>query len=400
MRGTVKWFNEGKGYGFITDDTDGEDVFLHASAVEGDSYPADGQKVEYQREQGKKGLKATTARLLVALLAVGLLILGGCSEGNLRFAPSEEQKQNAQIAASLAGKAHQDGLPPGSKATARLAEAAATDAIYAGPPKQPVNISELTPPAVTGAWSNKDKQVEALKLKNQLKDKGQAIATRQMADLAEQLQNKTKVAAKDLVQRVQAFVDAGAAIAEVADSIPVPDAPQLTAEEKARMAALDAAISKINSAAAAQATARPTASDVIDEATRQADRWATFAENALPWLAAIPGAGLVLGGIHGVRKARLTQKELDAAYETQESQKATAATAEARAASLERSLATVVRQVDAIKGSPVGQVDIDVNGQKITAADFMKAMLSGQDAQTAADVAAVRNQPSAAAPTA
>lgn len=55
--GTVKWFNATKGFGFIQPDAGGNDVFLHISAVEraGLQSPADGQKVEYELEQGRDG---------------------------------------------------------------------------------------------------------------------------------------------------------------------------------------------------------------------------------------------------------------------------------------------------------------------------------------------------------
>ena len=51
--GTVKWFNAEKGYGFITNDESGEDVFVHFSAIEMDGYKAlqEGQKVTFDTEQ-------------------------------------------------------------------------------------------------------------------------------------------------------------------------------------------------------------------------------------------------------------------------------------------------------------------------------------------------------------
>jgi cold shock protein len=58
--GTVKWFNSGKGYGFIARE-DGDDVFVHFSAIQGDGYRnlVEGQKVEFSIEKGTKGLQAT-----------------------------------------------------------------------------------------------------------------------------------------------------------------------------------------------------------------------------------------------------------------------------------------------------------------------------------------------------
>jgi len=62
-KGTVKWFNDGKGYGFITRDA-GDDVFVHYSEVEGAGFRSlqEGQRVEFEVEQGQKGLQAVRVR--------------------------------------------------------------------------------------------------------------------------------------------------------------------------------------------------------------------------------------------------------------------------------------------------------------------------------------------------
>jgi len=61
--GTVKWFNDQKGYGFLTQDS-GEDVFVHFSAIAGDGYRSlqEGDKVTFEVEPGDKGLKAVNVR--------------------------------------------------------------------------------------------------------------------------------------------------------------------------------------------------------------------------------------------------------------------------------------------------------------------------------------------------
>lgn len=58
--GTVKWFNAEKGFGFITQDNGGPDVFAHFRAIQGDGYKTldEGQKVSFDAEQGQKGLQA------------------------------------------------------------------------------------------------------------------------------------------------------------------------------------------------------------------------------------------------------------------------------------------------------------------------------------------------------
>ena len=63
MTGTVKFFNEAKGYGFITNDESGEDVFVHVSSLNGISLK-EGYKVEYVEEEGKKGKQATNITLV------------------------------------------------------------------------------------------------------------------------------------------------------------------------------------------------------------------------------------------------------------------------------------------------------------------------------------------------
>ena len=62
-QGTVKWFNEAKGYGFITTD-EGKDVFVHYSAIMGDGFKtlAEGQKVSFEITQGAKGPQASNVQ--------------------------------------------------------------------------------------------------------------------------------------------------------------------------------------------------------------------------------------------------------------------------------------------------------------------------------------------------
>jgi cold shock protein len=59
--GTVKWFNANKGYGFIKPES-GDDVFVHVSGVEGDGSLQDGQAVEFDITQGRKGPQAVNVR--------------------------------------------------------------------------------------------------------------------------------------------------------------------------------------------------------------------------------------------------------------------------------------------------------------------------------------------------
>jgi CspA family cold shock protein len=62
MKGIVKWYNPIKGYGFITG-KDGQDVFVHSSALPDESYLSQSDSVEYTIEESERGLKATNVKM-------------------------------------------------------------------------------------------------------------------------------------------------------------------------------------------------------------------------------------------------------------------------------------------------------------------------------------------------
>lgn len=65
MQGTVKWFSDEKGYGFISPE-DGDDVFVHYSGIQSEGFRtlAEGQRVEFEVTQGNKGPQATNVRIV------------------------------------------------------------------------------------------------------------------------------------------------------------------------------------------------------------------------------------------------------------------------------------------------------------------------------------------------
>lgn len=90
VQGTVKFFSAGKGYGFITSDAGGDDVFVHYSVIQADGFKTlnEGDKVEYEAERGPKGMQATkwsSSESCEALLVIEAPVPNGCRSFFLFF---------------------------------------------------------------------------------------------------------------------------------------------------------------------------------------------------------------------------------------------------------------------------------------------------------------------------
>ncbi len=65
-QGTVKWFNEGKGFGFIAQEGGGADLFVHFSEIQGSGFKTlvENQRVQFEVKQGQKGLQAANVQVI------------------------------------------------------------------------------------------------------------------------------------------------------------------------------------------------------------------------------------------------------------------------------------------------------------------------------------------------
>jgi CspA family cold shock protein len=111
-RGVVKWFNAEKGFGFVTPDDGGADVFIHVSAIKGGQSLEEGQVVEFEVTQGSRGLEATALSVV--------------AQGNRGSGPSEPQSAGLPNASGNAGATADRATPsPGGRSDGKRARESA-----------------------------------------------------------------------------------------------------------------------------------------------------------------------------------------------------------------------------------------------------------------------------------
>jgi len=253
----------------------------------------------------------TLLRLYGALLAAVFQVLtsGGCDMqmGALRWAPSEQQKQSAQIGADLTTGLAATGARPESPAAIRAARAARAAATYTGPPDQPVNVEDLLLPE-RRAWPILEARAAAWKLKEKLQSRAGRVAGAALTELSESVQDAPQVAADAVIHRVRAIVDLWRMTEDVASEIDLPRERPLSAAEQARLDELKKLTDRVTAAADAQGARRPTAGEVSEQLREQvgkvqteAEKWIATVKDSAPWALSALGLG---GGAYALKKRK------------------------------------------------------------------------------------------------
>ena len=211
--------------------------------------------------------------LLAGVLAALLMAAPGCDATlpGFRFAATEEQQQAAQAGADLAGVLAVTGTPPGTPAARQAALMTRTAATYAGPPSKPIDLLSLLTPDVTEAWKTTEAQKSALATRDRVHKKTTDLLAVMLADIAAVAAEPGKgmVNADAIVPMLQASVKTLAIAEAITDEIQVPPDVGVSPEQAAARDVLVQALSVLNTAAAAQATRRPTAGEVATVAIDQ-----------------------------------------------------------------------------------------------------------------------------------
>lgn len=259
-------------------------------------------------------------RKIVALLLMCWFLMCGCDMPiqTLRFAPGESQKVSAQAADDIAAAAMSGGLPPGSEAAQMLAQATRAPRIYAGEPKEPLNVIPATSHAAE-QWKTMEKGADAMKVRDKLRSKTTELVAKSLAELSESVSGRAQVEADQVVYRVQALAEVASVGFEVADDIEIPTAQPMSPEVKAQIATLKGALQVATNAAKAQAARRPTVKETADAAIDTVGGVADWLDQ-YGLLSLIPGgavAGLWLNSARSKRKQQ-ADADWDKEYEKQQ----------------------------------------------------------------------------------
>jgi hypothetical protein len=214
-------------------------------------------------------------RVFQILTMAAVLGLVGCVDSivpGLRFAATEDQKQAAEAADDLAGRLSTTGTRPGSAAALALAKMTRPGTIYAGPPKEPIDLESLAT-IEAGQWRHKDDQVQAAQLRDNLRARTLEIVNTKLGELAELVSDKAATIGA-AVDRMAAIATVATMAEDLAETIPDPRSPDETRSPEAERIAEAAAqaVASIAKVANDAATARPTGGEVVDKTIDQVDK--------------------------------------------------------------------------------------------------------------------------------
>jgi len=265
-------------------------------------------------------------KLQMLILVAIVLMVAGCSGTiipGLRFAPDETQKQAADGADNLAGRLAVTGARPGSAAAVALARMTRPAAVFAGPPKTPLDLEDLANIEID-QWRHKDDQVRAALLRDDLRKRAMQITTTRLGELGKVLDDQ-KAPLLAVLDRFAAVATVAEMADDLADVIPDPRSPDDTRspEEAKRAAETAEALKELSAAANKIAASRVDAGTMIDKtldavettaakAVETKNRLLGLAEDYAPEIAGVLG----LFGIGGYAiKKRAGEKKAKAEIE-------------------------------------------------------------------------------------
>ena len=317
------------------------------------------RKMKWPGQRARRTFDAVVQALVTVLAGVTVVLILcltlGCGTPvpGFRFAPAESQKQAAQTADDMAKATPYVGLQPGSEAAKLLAKSTGPTRAYFGSPANPVDIWPIME-SQRGAWETKDRQVEALKLKERLMSRANALISNALAKFTGLAAEKSQVKSNLIIPQATAMVSFYDMAMQLSAEIEVPSDSEVAEDLASRILQLDTVIGKINAAAQAQSTRRPTSKELA-EATAAALREgsetvkgvaATIGQIAADWgLPALGGTGILGAILYGKKKKQQVIVETTRA-ETAERERAVA---EKSAETIDKAFIGSTASADAVK---------------------------------------------------